>query len=64
MDKAIGYGGGYRKIAERPAPEGGKRRTEEDGKRRELSPREKQEMMIRELQGLFCKGRYRSWVLR
>jgi hypothetical protein len=21
-------------------------------------------MMIRELQGIFCKGRYRSWAMR
>jgi hypothetical protein len=56
MDKAHWYGGGYRKIPERPAPEGDKKRA--------LPPEEKQQMMIRELQGIFCKGRYRSWALR
>jgi hypothetical protein len=35
-----------------------------DRKKRELSPGEKQHMMIRELQGIFCKGRYRSWAMR
>jgi hypothetical protein len=63
MDKSLGYGG-CRNIAESPTPETGKRRPEKDGKKRKLSPGEKQEMMIRELQGVFCKGRYRSWVLR
>jgi hypothetical protein len=56
MDKAYFYGGGYRKIPERPAPGGGKKWR--------LSPGEKQKMMIRELQGVFCKGRYRSRVMR
>jgi hypothetical protein len=63
MNKALGYGGD-RKIAEGSTPKAGKHRPEKDGKRWELSPGEKQEMMIRELQGIFCKGRYRSWVLR
>jgi hypothetical protein len=64
MDKVLGSGGCYRKIAERPTPEGGKHRPEKDGKKRELLLEEKQKMMIRELQEVFCKGRYRSWVLR
>jgi hypothetical protein len=64
MDKALGYGSYYREIAESPTPEGGKRRPEKEDKKRKLSPGEKQEMMIRELRRLFCKGRYRSWVLR
>jgi hypothetical protein len=51
MDKTHGY----RKIPENPAPK--------DRKKRELSPGEKQQMMIRELQGVFCKGRYRSWAM-
>jgi hypothetical protein len=62
MDKELGYGS--RKIAESPTPETGKRRPEKDGRKRELTPGEKQNMMIRELQGVFCKGRYRSWVQR
>jgi hypothetical protein len=64
MDKALGYGDDCCKIAESPAPEDGKRHPEKDGKKRKLSLGEKQKMMIRELQEVFCKGRYRSWVLR
>jgi hypothetical protein len=64
MDKACGCGGGYRKMAEQSASKGSKCHPEKDGEKREVSPEEKQKMMIRELQGVFCKGRYRSWVLR
>jgi hypothetical protein len=60
MDKELGCGG--RKITESPTPETGS--PEKDGRKREPSPKEKQETMIRELQGVFCKGRYRSWVQR
>jgi hypothetical protein len=34
--------------------------SRKDGKERKETP----ENMIRSLQGIFCKGRYRSWTVR
>jgi hypothetical protein len=42
----------------------GKGHGEHRGKKAEPTARETPEEMIRELQDIFCKGRYRSWILR
>ena len=49
-------------IYEWPLLSEGKKRRSKPPKK-EPQTRQSQEDMIRELQNIFCKGRYRSWVL-